>query len=264
MLFNSKMQQLPLDTCDKICEFLQPADARRFVEATDANWVLYRAHYMKEFLKKRIRSMQYTQYDSLSNPRKRDKYATVRLLLEMTYGPREKWLYSFDSYWLNGTLDNVIVPSILLDITQNMIKSSTAGTYVCYNFNRPGGDIAKGFIIRGKNISKIRISFGGQIAWEQHYDGKDLLWLQPFKCGISYIPFGYVFGGQNKMEITADTIDSIKVKGLYIDTDDRRRMQQKEYLYTYYSPVNLETGARLYTKYNLIVDRGGFVSVTPA
>lgn len=244
-----QQQQLPLDVCDKICEFLQPIDARVFVEATDANWTLYRAHYMKQFLKKRIRSIQYTQYDSLSNPRERENGAIIRVLIEMTY--RRGSPYSFNSYWLTGTLDDVVVPSNLLDITREIITKST-GIYICHNFHRFGGDITKGFIIRGKNISKIRISINNQAVWEQHYDEKTLLWVQPFRSGISYLP---LIMSISSIEITADTIDSVKIKGLFVDTDDRRRLSH-EYSIVYYSPINLETGKPAYTKYNIRMKHG--------
>lgn len=220
------MNTLLPDTAGIICSFLKPTDVKNFNEVCPGliDWEYYRFRYLVKFMNIYMQNARYTKantcYKKSAYP-----YKLLELLKNNTY--------SFDTFWSDYSLKNVRVPSCIWD------QGFTRGKPICISRN---ADIAKGFLVRGQNIRKISLLVGGQRVWAKKYFGTEFEWIQPFKSGVILFLLQY---HQVRIDIEADHIESLKIKGIVLNETDRHRLLRRQITVPYIDPTWPFPGGRL-------------------
>lgn len=220
------MNTLLPDTANIICSFLKPTDVKNFNEVCPGliDWEYYRSEYLVKFMNVYMQNARYTKANTCYG-----KPAFPYKLMEML----ENKTYSFDAFWSEFSLKNVKVPSYV------WTQEFTRGEPIRISRN---ADIAKGFLIRGKNIKKISLLVGGQRIWAKKCFGTGLEWIQPFKSGIILYLLQYQ---EVCIDVEADRIESLKIKGIVLNGPDRHRLLGTGITVPYINPIYPFPGGRL-------------------
>lgn len=220
------MNTLLPDTANVICSFLKPMDVENFNKACPGlvDWEYYRFKYLVKFMNVYMQNARYTKAYTCYR-----KSAYPYKLLELL----ENKTYSFDAFWNEFSLKNVTVPSYI------WTQEYTRGKPIRIHRN---ADIAKGFLIRGQNIRKISLLIGGQRVWAKKCFGTGLEWIQPFKSGVILYLLQY---HEVLIDVEADHIESLKIKGIVLNQADRHRLLGTQITVPYIDPMWPFPGGRL-------------------
>lgn len=225
------MNTLPIEIGSVICDFLRPTDVKNYeiVYPEYVNWEYYRSSFSMKIIKKYMKNMRYTKMHTCYN-KSPIPVGLLKMLKNNTY--------SFDAFFDNFSLETVVVPSHIWE--EHHIKKLSNGI-TRYIISRCA-DIAKGFIISGHNIRRITISIGGSQVWETKILGTNLEWIQPFISGILLLLLPY---NEVHIDIQADVVNSVKVKGLCLSDPDRHRLvRQPRITIPFFDPLHGENELR--------------------
>lgn len=151
------------------------------------------------------------------------RYTPILKLIQPT-----KLLFDFSDFWKSKTLDDVVVPSEIINyeipenksiIPQDDIIIPQSVIYMIRLTKQ--GDICSNLILIGKNITKVEILINGCSIIIQYYLKANMTNIKLFDCGIilALLRLSYI-----DLAITAQSLEKVYGKVLYLPFDDVDRM----------------------------------------